>query len=210
MKNLITQLELITRNAEKFKHNPEFVDDAFETVQHATQKMGGLLTQLKQGRFQDHTASLVNIKDAIEEVVRRHHVYLPHPQLQCSLNDVKISANYDRFISIVGHIIKNAQEATKDDGFVKVSATVENNRVMIIVEDNGEGMEEQFIREQLFVPFITTKGNAGMGVGVYECREFVEALGGHIDVVSLPGQGSQFVLNIPVVQDMQSTSGGSA
>jgi len=203
LKNLIAQLELITRNAEKFKHNPEFVDDAFETVQHATRKMGGLLTQLKQGRFSEHAANLIIIKDAMEEVVRSHHVYQPHPELQCSLKDVRISANYDRFLSIVGHIIKNAQEATSDDGFVKVAVSVEQDSVLIRVKDNGEGMDEQFIREQLFVPFITTKGNAGMGVGVYECREFIEALGGDINVTSQPGEGSEFVLRIPMVMNNQ-------
>jgi putative PEP-CTERM system histidine kinase len=210
LKNLIAQLELITRNAEKFKHNPEFVDDAFETVQHATHKMGGLLTQLKQGRFRDHAASLINIKDALEEVIRSHHVYQPQPELQCSLKDVRISANYDRFLSIVGHIIKNAQEATSDDGFVTVNVSVENNSVLIRVKDNGEGMDEQFIREQLFVPFITTKGNAGMGVGVYECREFIETLGGHINVTSKPSVGSEFVLSIPMVMNNQQQTEVSA
>lgn len=203
LKNLIAQLELITRNAEKFKHNPEFVDDVFETVQHATQKMGGLLTQLKQGRFSDHTPSLINIRDAMDEVIRSHQVYLPNPELQCSLKDVRISANYDRFLSIVGHIIKNAQEATRDDGFVKVTVTVENKFVLIRVLDNGEGMDEHFIKGQLFVPFITTKGNAGMGVGVYECREFIEALNGQIEVSSQPGKGSEFILRIPLAINNQ-------
>jgi signal transduction histidine kinase len=48
------------------------------------------------------------------------------------------------------------------------------------------------VRERLFRPFDTTKGNAGMGVGVYEAREFVRAHGGTIDVETAPGKGTTF------------------
>ena len=199
LKNLIAQLELITRNAKKFKHNPEFVDDAFETVEHASQKMGRMLTQLTQGRFSDQSINIINLQDAMEEIIRNHQVYKPHPQLHCSLENVKIRVNHDRFISIVGHIIKNAQEATEDDGYVKVEVYADINDVVIRVMDNGCGMDDQFIKEKLFTPFITTKGNAGMGVGVYECREFIEAMGGQVEVNSRLGLGSEFVLTIPVM-----------
>jgi len=198
LKNLIAQLQLITRNAEKFKDNPEFVDDAFETVHHASEKMQRLLTQLKQGRFSARNATNINISGAMEEVIRSHQTYLPHPELHCAVNNVTISANPDRFLAVIGHIIKNAQEATDDNGYVKVSVYYDNN-VIIKVTDNGCGMEEQFIRDKLFTPFITTKGNAGMGVGVYECKEFIEALGGYVTVSSTPGQGSEFTLSIPAI-----------
>jgi chemotaxis protein histidine kinase CheA len=65
-------------------------------------------------------------------------------------------------------------------------------------------MDKRFIRERLFQPFNTTKGNAGMGVGVYESREFVYALGGEINVVSEPGAGTAFTIKLPLVK-----SGGS-
>ncbi|NOY67148.1 MAG: PEP-CTERM system histidine kinase PrsK [Gammaproteobacteria bacterium] len=206
LKNLIAQLELITRNAEKYKSNPEFVDDAFDTVKHASEKMGRLLTQLKQGRFSDQVASVINIQDAMQEIVRSHQIYMPHPQLQCAVENVRISANYDRFLSIVGHIVKNAQEATNDDGYVKVDVSYDDNMLTIKVTDNGSGMDEQFIKDKLFTPFITTKGNAGMGVGVYECREFIEALGGHVQASSKPGHGSEFLLTIPAKRQQDELS----
>lgn len=197
LKNLIAQLELITRNAKKFKHNPEFVDDAFETVEHASQKMGRMLTQLTQGRFNDQSANVIDLCGAMEEIIGNHEIYKPNPHLHCALENVRILVNHDRFISIVGHIIKNAQEATDDDGYVKVEVYCDVGNVIIKVMDNGCGMDEQFIKEKLFSPFITTKGNAGMGVGVYECREFIESLGGQVTVSSSPGLGSEFILSIP-------------
>ena len=59
-------------------------------------------------------------------------------------------------------------------------------------------MDAEFIAERLFRPFETTKGNAGMGIGVYESREFVRGLGGRIDVTSTPGSGTVFKLMLPL------------
>ncbi|MDV7394314.1 ATP-binding protein, partial [Arthrospira platensis SPKY1] len=59
------------------------------------------------------------------------------------------------------------------------------------------GMDENFIREKLFRPFTTTKGNAGMGIGVYESHEFARGAGGELRVVSSPGKGTVFTLRLP-------------
>jgi signal transduction histidine kinase len=59
-------------------------------------------------------------------------------------------------------------------------------------------MDARFISERLFRPFDTTKGNAGMGVGVYEAREFARTHGGGLDVQSTPGKGTVFRLRLPI------------
>jgi signal transduction histidine kinase len=67
---------------------------------------------------------------------------------------------------------------------------------VIEVEDSGCGMDESFIRERLFRPFDTTKGASGMGIGAYETREFVRALGGKVEVTSKPGVGTVFSIRL--------------
>ncbi len=67
----------------------------------------------------------------------------------------------------------------------------------VTISDNGSGMEAGFIRDRLFQPFETTKGNAGMGIGVYESREFIRSLGGVITVESEVGRGTVFTLRLP-------------
>jgi signal transduction histidine kinase len=62
-------------------------------------------------------------------------------------------------------------------------------------------MSERFIRERLFRPFNTTKGNAGMGIGVYDSREFVLSLGGEVYVFSEPGIGTTFYLRVPIFEE---------
>jgi len=87
--------------------------------------------------------------------------------------------------------------ATDDDGKVTVVLGLRDNSVVIEVTDTGAGMDAEFIAQRLFKPFETTKGNAGMGIGVYESREFVLSNGGHMDVRSEPGLGTTFTMTFP-------------
>lgn len=59
-------------------------------------------------------------------------------------------------------------------------------------------MTEDFISDQLFKPFESTKGLTGMGIGAYQAREYIQKLGGNIDVTSEPGIGSCFSVRIPL------------
>ena len=68
-------------------------------------------------------------------------------------------------------------------------------------------MDDEFIRTRLFQPFDSTKG-AGMGIGAYECRETLRALGGSIEVDSAPGRGTRFRLTLPL--DNYLVAGGDA
>jgi signal transduction histidine kinase len=67
------------------------------------------------------------------------------------------------------------------------------------VEDNGPGMDPEFVREKLFKPFKTTKGE-GYGIGVYESNEFARAAGGRLDVFSQPGRGTIMKMSLPLVR----------
>ncbi|TXK99791.1 hypothetical protein BMR02_07080 [Methylococcaceae bacterium HT1] len=69
----------------------------------------------------------------------------------------------------------------------------------IDIIDTGSGMEKKFIAELLFKPFDTTKGNAGMGIGVYEAREYIMSQRGEILVQSEPGFGTTFSIKYPLI-----------
>ena len=90
-----------------------------------------------------------------------------------------------------------AFEATPADGVVNLTLHADGERALIQVMDNGKGMDEIFIREKLFRPFATTK-SGGMGIGVYECREYVQELKGDMRVTSVENQGSTFTLSLPL------------
>jgi signal transduction histidine kinase len=62
-------------------------------------------------------------------------------------------------------------------------------------------MDADFINNRLFRPFETTKGNAGMGIGVYETREYIRSLKGSLNVESQLGAGTKFIIRVPLERD---------
>ncbi|MET0065196.1 MAG: XrtA/PEP-CTERM system histidine kinase PrsK [Candidatus Thiodiazotropha sp.] len=198
LKNLIAQLELVVKNAERHKNNPAFMDDAVKTIGNAVEKMGRLLSQLRQGRFESTRTNQFYIEEAVARAVNELYAYHPKPQLDIRDNYLEIIADQDRFTAVMVHMIKNAQEATDADGSVSVILEREGQEAVIRISDTGSGMEEKFIKERLFRPFQTTKGNAGMGIGVYETREYVKSLNGSLRVSSELGVGTRFTISIPL------------
>lgn len=198
MKNVVTQLSLVVTNAAKHKHKPEFVDDAFKTIENATIKMNHLLTQLRSGTVGHGRLSQVNLEQLLGEVVASHQERRPAPLLKCLAPGLTMTVERDRLADILGHVIQNAQEATAPDGQVKVVLQSSGTMAVIEVLDSGCGMDGDFIRNRLFRPFDSTKGRSGMGIGAYEAREFVRGLGGQLDVQSEPGIGTCFRIQLPL------------
>jgi len=196
LKNIQAQLALITNNAEKHRDNPEFIDDVFETVESATERLSKVLSQLRNKQVAQVQSNTVNVSDILAKVVEQRNVKKPVVEYN-SLGDYMLTVDKDVLFSVLNHLIQNAQEATPDNGWVKVSLKSVSNDIHIVIEDNGCGMSKLFIEKRLFKPFDTTKGNAGMGIGVYEAKQFIESISGVINVESEEGVGSKFVVKIP-------------
>ena len=201
LKNITAQLSLVVSNAARHKNNPAFVDDTIRTVENTTAKMNRMLAQLRKGASHATEARLFNLDNALQEVITAQAVRRPVPVFVESACGLTLWASRDRFTAVLGHLIQNAQEATPAAGRVEVKTYQDGRMAVIEVTDNGCGMDEHFIRERLFRPFNTTKGNAGMGIGVYESREFVHALGGEIHVISKPAVGTTFFIRLPLAEE---------
>tara|TARA_R110002072_G_scaffold297342_1_gene470084 strand:- start:424 stop:1950 length:1527 start_codon:yes stop_codon:yes gene_type:complete len=197
LKNVQAQLALITANAEKHRNNPAFIDDVFETVESATQRLEKVLSQLRKKQVEQSSHSQVNLATIVTKVVSQCNIRLPKVEVtQQDLCETFIDS--ESFQSVIQHLIQNAQEATASDGWVKVSLIKKKRIIRIIIEDNGCGMSEEFINSRLFRPFDTTKGNAGMGIGVFEAKQFFESMAGIIKVESRPKQGTIFTIDLPL------------
>jgi len=197
LKNVQAQLALITSNATQHRNNPEFVDDVFETVESATERLDKVLTQLRDKQVAQSTSKNVELGDIIKRVVCQRNIMQPKVS-SSNEEEYFLTLDDERFFSVLNHLIQNAQEATADDGWVKVSTNRAQNHLNIIVSDNGCGMSEHFIKNRLFKPFDTTKGNAGMGIGVFEAKQFFESIGGSLTVDSAEDQGTNMVICIPL------------
>lgn len=198
LKNVQAQLALITTNAEKHRNNPEFVNDVFETVESATERLAKVLSQLRKKQVEQSTHRKVSLSEIIQKVVSQCNVQQPKVTF---LHDGNCHSLIDdeSFHSVMHHLIQNSQEATENHGWVKVTLAEKKRTIRITIEDNGCGMSEEFINTRLFRPFDTTKGNAGMGIGVFEAKQFFENMAGIIKVESTPNQGTVFIIELPLL-----------
>jgi len=195
LKNLIAQQSLVVKNAEKHKDNPAFIEDAINTINNSVGRMNNLLRKLQ--RNEPEETKVLQLKDIFIEAIKRCQKMPPAPTLVPFEHDIRVKADFDSLVMVFTHIIHNAQDATPNDGFVDITTSVDSGLTTILIEDNGSGMDEDFIHHKLFKPFETTKSGKGMGVGVYQAREYIQSLGGNMSVESSPGQGTAFIITIP-------------
>lgn len=197
LKNVASELEMVSRNSKKHISNPEFIKDAFDTVDNAARDIKRLLEQLRNKRAQTEKRSIIDLGILAKEAVANKQRQLPRPHLKISGETCFVAAEKNRLANVLTHLIDNAQQATENEGSIDVTVLSNGSMHIVEIKDNGHGMDADFIRNRLFKPFDTTKGNAGMGIGMYESREFVQQLGGDIQVQSEVGKGSTITLRLP-------------
>ena len=196
LKNIVTQLSLMLRNAERHRENPEFQQDMLMTVEHAVERMRQLMMQLREGATPPGTACGVSLPDVIERIGRSK-------MEQGRIVEITISerlatrGHEERLERVIGHLIQNALDATPVDGRVWVSLGKRGGRAVVEIGDTGEGMTQEFIRERLFRPFQSTK-QAGMGIGAYESAQYIRELGGELQVDSQENAGTRVTMILPL------------
>ncbi|MCP5092364.1 MAG: PEP-CTERM system histidine kinase PrsK [Gammaproteobacteria bacterium] len=197
LNNLIAQQSLVVKNAEKFRDNPDFVDDTIETIAHSVDRMNRLMEQLTSASKAPMTRH-ADLRGALTEAVERCGSRTPVPSLDSGDTPMMLAADPERLTTVFEHIIRNAQDASDEDGRISVTATIRDNTALVAIQDYGQGMEPEFIRERLFRPFDSTKGSHSMGIGAYQARDYVRTLGGRMEVSSELGVGTEFSIRLPL------------
>lgn len=197
LRHLIQQQALVVENAARHRGNPEFFDDAILTIESSVKRMTRLMDELRSGILTEQ-AQHVELAEVAGEVARRCRDRRPIPGLGPLDRGIEVVLNRDRMLQVLEHVIRNAQDATPADGRIRLTVRRAGQRAIVEVADTGSGMDADFVRSRLFNPFQTTKGERGMGIGVYEAREFIRGCGGNIEVESAPGKGTTFVIRLPL------------
>lgn len=199
LNNLIAQQALLVRNAEKHKNNPVFVDDVINTISHSVTRMNNLLKKLR--RDETESITLVSVEDVVKQALDECNQGKPPITTDIQPTDRTLIGDPVRLVMTIAHFIKNAQEATPENGRVHVTLRINEDRMIITIEDTGAGMDWDFIHNRLFKPFETTKSGKGMGIGAYLSKEYISELGGSLNVISEPGTGTTVTLSLPLLQE---------
>jgi putative PEP-CTERM system histidine kinase len=208
LKNVVAQQELIVANFPRFRHRPEFIDDAMATIRSGAQRIRRVLDQL-QAPAHAPSGRRVDVSKVLMEVRSNCADRAPVPEVSSTHGVVLVEMERDKLVSVLTHLIRNAQDATPDDGKIKVEVAKRGANVAITVADTGVGMDASFVRYRLFRPFDTTKGVMGMGIGAYQVRETVRSVGGEVDVHSEVGVGTTFCVTLPAAKEAANEGGRS-
>lgn len=198
LKNIVTQLSLMMKNAQRHSQNPEFQKDMLLTVENSLDRMRQMMLQLREGATPPGTAVGVNLCEVVARIEamaasrgRTLEVAIVHR--------IGTRGHEERLERVIGHVVQNAFDATNATGRVRLSLGRQGGQARIEVADTGQGMSREFIRDRLFKPFQTTK-EAGMGIGAYESFQYIQELGGKIEVDSELSKGTKVTILLPLFE----------
>ncbi len=205
LKNAIEGLSLTVANMEHHFDNPQFRTDAMKGLTSATDKLKALVARLarpvtslsgehKRPAKVDLVAILQRVIAMNAEPLRSKHTIVARlPQSVHALVDAA------RIEEVMENLILNALEAMDKGGTLTIEAGyTPSGAPTFSVADTGQGMSKTFIETRLYRPFSTTK-KTGIGLGLYTCREVIQASAGRIDVESVEGAGTTFRVVLPSI-----------
>ena len=196
LKNIVTQLSLMMKNAQRLHANPEFQQDMLLTVDSSLEKMRRLMLQLREGATPPGGARGVELAPLVQRLQQMALGRGRMLQTQCP-EQLATRGHDERLERVLGHLVHNALDATPAAGRVWIDVARHSGQIRVEVGDTGEGMSEDFVQNRLFRPFSSTK-HSGMGIGSYESFQYIRELGGSIDVHSVQGEGTVMTLLLPL------------
>jgi len=195
VKNVISQLRLIVSNSETYGQDPEFQKDAFATVGSAASSLDRLLARMRFVRSDPPADSCTVPIEIIQQYVESDRGYQSQRiEMYHDGNVDKAAISAEDLRSVIIHLCENATEVSAAP--INISVRREEERILIDIVDSGPGMAVEFIRDELFLPFRSTKSR-GLGIGAFQARELVRAAGGDLLALSDPRGGTIMRIVLP-------------
>lgn len=176
-------------------YDTEDVRSALGTISSSSE---GLISFVQSYRSLTHIAAPVRkafyLRDLVNDSVTIAQANWPSARVSYHelSEDIILYADYGQISQVMNNLIKNAVQAGASD--IDITASIDKReRTVINVANNGEPISETG-REQIFVPFYTTKGVSGTGVGLSLCRQIIRLNGGTINLTSSTPEATVFTI----------------
>jgi putative PEP-CTERM system histidine kinase len=201
LKNMVSTLSLLVTNAPKLAADPQLYLRGIDSIKTVSDKMRALMYKLSSDLGEGKpNLRRVDLVPVIEQVLDQTASY-NDGSVMVSKNlspGLEVEVDPDMMEKVIHNLVANAYEAMPSGGKLTLSLFAEGDRVKLSVKDTGVGMTPEFVKNNLFRPFQSTKSR-GLGIGLYQCRKLLEPLGGKIEVGSFPDRGTEFILSLPSV-----------
>ncbi|MEZ5935060.1 MAG: PEP-CTERM system histidine kinase PrsK [Alphaproteobacteria bacterium] len=216
LKNVISQLSLVLQQARDHAHDPAFVSDTFLTIGDAVERMKRLMQKVQEGAGQTMALEPVDLG----ALVRTAEALGQVDGVTAFEEGLQVEAEPSILRDLLDHIVDNAREACERRDAAGADAAADGPKVALALRrtgrkacleviDQGVGMSAGFIETALFKPFTSTK-KAGFGIGMYQCRDWIERWRGQLDVESKPGRGTTVRIILPLAGATPTQTGGPA
>jgi signal transduction histidine kinase len=199
LKNLAARLSLVAQNAESYGKDPAFQESAMRTVSDTATKMTTLMSKLSLKSFNPLSATMpesIDMLNLIDETVAPIRGE-EHVRLSVSAEPVPpIMAVREHIHQVLLNVVLNAKQAIGEKGDISIAIEQSNGSVVVTVHDTGSGIPSNML-ESLFRPSQSSRPG-GLGVGLYQCKQIVEAHQGTIQLRSEEGKGTQVRIELPI------------
>lgn len=195
LKNLVSTLSLLIENAQEHITVPAFQDDLLLSLGNTVFKMRTIISRLK------HLPEKSTLQITPVDLLQMAHdaaALVNGRTLEITGTSVIAEGDREELQKVALNLMLNAVEATDGSTPIKVEVG-EDGSPFIRVKDKGCGIPDAFMQHVLFKPFSSTK-KQGLGIGLYQSRQIVEAHGGRIEVESNIELGSEFTVWLPKLQ----------
>jgi putative PEP-CTERM system histidine kinase len=203
LKNLVAQQSMVLENAAQFWSDPAFVTDALAAFKDSTRRMRSLISRLRsRGTTEPSLTGPTDVRELLCEMVAAPGAAM---RSDCTIRLVvpdgtqacPVPIDRGALAQVFSNLLVNAVESLPSEaGEVVVTIAQGAGMWSIEVRDNGCGIPETFLRDDVFRPFRTTK-ETGSGIGLYQCKTIVEATGGTISLTSEKGVGTSVTVTFP-------------
>ncbi len=171
-------------------------------IRRETNRLTGLINEwLDYSRGEIRLAySAVSIKDLFTQLKENTASRLSSKGvgflLECSYSGV-VMLDSERMLRVLINLVDNAQKACRKGDKVKVSASLESDRLILCVQDTGRGMNKKALNH-IFEPFYSSAEGGGTGLGMHIVKTVVEAHEGYVSVMSREGKGTKISISLPL------------
>jgi putative PEP-CTERM system histidine kinase len=199
IKNSVSALAMLSRNALKNFDDPEFQRDTMTTLSRTVDRMRRLLTRLSSPVTEAPT-TLAEPVDLSGLVLEATIPLMSDSRIRLvrDLGSVpKVAGDRDALLRVIENLVTNAAEAIDGEGTIAVALAEAGGRAVLTVSDTGCGISEDFMQRHLFSPMRSTK-KGGWGIGLYHTKQIIEHHHGTITVDSVEGQGTTFGVTLPI------------
>ncbi len=157
---------------------------------------------------QQEAVSVRNLFAEIEDDTRQMFTDKNHTfEISCN-SDVELRGKYSELYSAISNLVVNAAKYTPDNGRIKLSSELRKDGFIIIVEDNGIGIESHHIprlTERFYrVDLSRSTDTGGTGLGLAIVKHILARHGGELNIESEPGKGSRFLCKLPISRVIES------